>query len=83
MAQDNSVNVVWFLTGAALGAAVALLYAPQAGHETRRLIGRKARKGREALTDVGEDLMDRGRELYDQGRRVASEAAADDPGRRR
>ncbi len=75
MARDNSVNVVWFLTGAALGAAVALLYAPQSGHETRRMITRKAREGRETLSDVGEDLMDRGRDLYDQGRRVASEAA--------
>ena len=74
MERDNSANVVWFLTGAALGAAIALLYAPQSGADTRRYLGRKARKGREALNDVSEDLMEKGRELYDQGRRVAEEA---------
>ena len=75
MARDNSANVVWFLTGAALGAAIALLYAPQSGEDTRRYLTRKARHGREALTDVGDDLMDKGRELFEQGRKVADEAA--------
>ena len=76
MARDNSTNAVWFLTGAALGAAIALLYAPQSGVETRRLLTRKAREGRDALSEVGDDLMDRGKELFDQGRRVADEAAS-------
>ena len=75
MARDNSDNVVWFLTGAAVGAAIALLYAPQSGVETRRLIGRKAVDGREALTEVGEEIMGKGRELFDQGRKVADDAA--------
>jgi gas vesicle protein len=35
-------NLVFFLLGAATGAAVALLYAPQEGEATRRLIGEKA-----------------------------------------
>ena len=74
MERDNSTNVVWFLTGAALGAAIALLYAPQSGEDTRRLLTKKARRSRAALADVGEDIMDKGRELYDQGRRVAEEA---------
>jgi gas vesicle protein len=35
MAQENGDKVVWFLAGAAIGAAIALLYAPASGEETR------------------------------------------------
>jgi gas vesicle protein len=75
MAQDNGDRLIWFLTGAALGAAVALLYAPQSGDKTRRLIGKKARAGGDVITDGGRDLMEKGRDLYEQGRKVADEAA--------
>jgi len=34
-----------FLVGAAAGAAVALLYAPAPGRETRERLGEKAREG--------------------------------------
>jgi gas vesicle protein len=90
MAQDNSDKLLWLLTGAALGATVALLYAPQSGDHTRRLIAKKARQGREAIAERGGDLIDKGRDiisergsdlldtgrtLYKQGRRVADQAA--------
>lgn len=58
-----------------MGASVALLYAPQSGERTRRLIGKKARQHREALADGGRDLYEKGRDLYDRGRRVADDAA--------
>jgi gas vesicle protein len=73
--QDNTGNAIWFVAGAAIGAAVALLYAPQSGEETRRIIGDKAKEGREVLADSGREMMDRGRELYDRGRKMADEAA--------
>lgn len=66
---------MWFIAGAAVGASIALLYAPQSGRETRRLIKKKTREGREALADSAGDLMDKGRELYEKGLRVADEAA--------
>ena len=75
MARDNSDKVVWFLTGAALGAAIALLYAPQSGEETRRYIGLRAREGKEALSELGEDWVEKSRELFDKGRHAADEAA--------
>lgn len=74
MAQNNSDKLVWFLAGSAIGAAIALLYAPQSGEDTRRYITKQARKSRRALEDVSEDLTDRGRELYEKGRRVADDA---------
>ena len=73
MAQDN--NLVWFVAGAAIGASLALLYAPQSGRDTRRLIKKKTREGREVLSDTSRDLMDKGRELYEKGLRVADDAA--------
>ena len=90
MAQDNGDKLIWLLVGAALGASVALLYAPQSGDHTRKLIARKAKKGRDLVMEHGGDLMDKGRDfidehgndlmekgrgLYKQGKRVADEAA--------
>ena len=75
MAQNNSDKLVWFLAGSAIGAAIALLYAPQSGEETRRTLHKHARKGRRVLEDVSGDLADRGRDLYEKGRRMADDAA--------
>lgn len=75
MAQDNGGKLVWFVAGAAIGATIALLYAPQSGQATRKYLGKKARKSSEAIGDAGRDLLDKGRDLYDQGRKVADEAA--------
>ncbi|HEY2844743.1 MAG TPA: YtxH domain-containing protein [Bryobacteraceae bacterium] len=73
--MDNSNKLVWFLTGAALGASVALLYAPQSGEVTRRYLNKKARKGREAFGDVSRDALDKGRDLFEKGRKMADDAA--------
>jgi gas vesicle protein len=73
--MDNTDRVVWFLAGAAIGASIALLYAPKSGKETRRFLGKKARQGREAVTDVSRDLAEKGRDLYEMGRRMADDAA--------
>jgi len=72
--MENGSKVVWFLTGAAIGAAVALLFAPTSGEETRKYIGKKTEEGRDALADAGRDLADRGREYYEKGRKLAEEA---------
>jgi gas vesicle protein len=73
--MDRTGNFVWFLAGAAVGAGIALLYAPKSGRDTRRLIGRKARHSRDAVVDIGRDLWDKGRDLYEKGRQVADDAA--------
>jgi gas vesicle protein len=75
--------LIAFLLGAVSGAALALLYAPAPGHETREYLGEKARegraraaeaaaKGREAINQGRETLstaIERGREAYQQARR--------------
>ena len=75
MAQNSSGSLVWFIAGAAIGATITLLYAPQSGKDTRRLLTKKAKRGSEALADVGRDAMDKSRDLFEKGRRVADEAA--------
>jgi gas vesicle protein len=61
VAKDNSGSImVAFVIGALTGAAVALLFAPASGEETREFLGQKAREGR----DKARDAMDQGRDYY-------------------
>jgi gas vesicle protein len=73
--MDNSDRLLWFFAGAALGATVALLYAPQSGRDTRRFIGKKAKHSRAAVAEVGREALEKGRDLYDRGRKMADDAA--------
>ena len=73
--MEENGKFVWFVAGAAIGATVAILYAPKSGKETRRFIQRKTRQSRDAISESGRDWMDKGRELYEKGLRVADEAA--------
>ena len=75
MAQESGDKVVWFLAGAAIGAAIALLYAPASGEETRAKLLDRANEGRDLFGDRGRELMDRGRELYSKGKSMADDAA--------
>jgi gas vesicle protein len=56
MAKNDSVGggavLLAFVAGAVTGAAVALLFAPATGEETRDYIGQRAREGREKVVDA-------------------------------
>ena len=95
MARDHDGHagavLMAFVLGAVSGAAVALLWAPTAGEDTRRLLNEKvregrdkaasaARQGREFATRQRESLataIDRGREAY-KGGQTKSEDATDE-----
>lgn len=72
MAQDNSGSVmVAFVMGALAGAAVALLFAPASGEETREFLGEKAREGKAKVREGREHLIaavERGREAFERER---------------
>jgi gas vesicle protein len=54
-----------FAVGAAVGAAVALLYAPAKGDETREFLNQRAKEGRDRAAEAarqGREMVNRGRE---------------------
>lgn len=59
-----------FLLGAVSGAAVAFLYAPATGRETREYLGEKAREGRERAAEAAE----KGRQVIKEGRETLTTA---------
>ena len=62
--SNGSSFMIAFVVGALTGAAVAILFAPAAGEETRDYLGKKAREGK----DKARDAMDQGREYYEHQR---------------
>ncbi|HUL75410.1 MAG TPA: YtxH domain-containing protein [Vicinamibacterales bacterium] len=83
--NGNSVGgvLVAFAVGAIAGAAVALLFAPATGEETRRKLAEKAREGRDKAEGLARDgreylqrqrdnltaAVERGRETFEQVRK--------------
>ena len=89
MARDDGAGagsiLLAFILGAVSGAAVALLYAPATGRETREYLGERAREGRvraNQAVEKGKELMNQGRETLatavERGREAYQEARARD-----
>ena len=58
MNRESSTNFfAGLIVGAVIGAAVALLYAPQSGPETRRLVKEKASKAVSKLKESASSLI--------------------------
>jgi gas vesicle protein len=74
--EDNTSKALWFIAGAAVGATLALLFAPASGEVTRRKIRRAAEDSKDRISEAGRDLMDKGKDLYEKGKHVAEEAAS-------
>ena len=74
MARDEGAGagsiLLAFILGAVSGAAVALLYAPATGRETREFLGDRAREGRQRAAEAAE----KGREFFNQGRDTIANA---------
>jgi gas vesicle protein len=73
--REEGGKLGWFVAGAVLGGAVALLYAPKSGKETREFINKKTGEGKEALDKTGKEVFEKSREIYDRGKQIADDAA--------
>jgi len=62
-----------FLLGLALGAGVALLFAPRSGRETRRELNRSATRVRDAAQGMAEDLTGTVKDRFHEARQQVEE----------
>jgi gas vesicle protein len=74
--EEGSGRLAWFLTGAIIGATVAVLYAPKSGKDTRQFLTDKTQQGRDAINETGQDIVDASREMFERGRKLVEDAAA-------
>jgi gas vesicle protein len=75
-AREETSNILgWFLTGAVIGAAVAILYAPKSGKETRQFIADTTQKGKDAVLESSQSAVDAGRDMFERGRKLVEDAA--------
>ena len=86
--------ILAFVLGAVTGAAVALLMTPMSGEEARRILGERARDGRERAEEAARQgreflnrqretltsAVERGREAYNQARTATPPQAPGTPG---
>lgn len=73
--SSSQIGFKTFAVGALIGAGVALLYAPQSGKETRKLITKKAK----LLKDKAQDTVEHAQEFIND--RKADVAAAFNSGK--
>ncbi|NLH99797.1 MAG: YtxH domain-containing protein [Chthonomonadales bacterium] len=71
MASDDEssaigTSLVVFLLGVAVGAAVAILYAPMAGRETRAHIAETAERVKERASEVGHQVAEKASEIREK-----------------
>jgi gas vesicle protein len=57
--------ILSFLLGGLTGAALAILFAPRSGRETREFLGEKFREGADRTRDLRDRATTRGREMVD------------------
>ncbi|MGH9555518.1 MAG: YtxH domain-containing protein [Terriglobales bacterium] len=70
----TGVAVAFFLVGAAVGAGIALLVAPQSGKQTRRMLQRRYEDAADAIAEKADAVRERGREIVDEAKEKVAEA---------
>ena len=66
--------LAFFLVGAAVGAGIALLLAPQSGKQTRRMLQRRYDFAADYVAEQAEAVGERGREIVEGAKEKMAEA---------
>ena len=67
-------RATFFLLGAAIGAAAALLLAPASGERTRRRLVRKGEEVSDYLIEAGKELIEKCEDLYERSGDLVEDA---------
>jgi len=62
----SSGVIMSFLLGALSGAALAILFAPRSGRETREILGEKLRESAERSRQLGQRAVEKGKEVAEE-----------------
>lgn len=73
---DVGTKISYFVAGLGIGAAVALLFAPQSGEETRKQIAEKAQDGKDFVASKGREFRKQAEDLVDQGKDLVNKQKA-------
>ncbi|HUB80421.1 MAG TPA: YtxH domain-containing protein [Bryobacteraceae bacterium] len=73
--SSSASNLAWFLTGAFIGAAVAVLYAPKSGKETRQFLADKVQQSKDAVTESSNNIVEASKDMFERGRQLVDDAA--------
>lgn len=72
--MNSKDNMLFFLVGAGLGAAAALLYAPRSGEETRAYLKTKAQEGGDYIEETKGAAVRSVRDKVERVKKSASDA---------
>ena len=70
MSEDRNNNIIWFLAGLGLGAASAVLFAPNSGRETREAIVTGVDDARKHLVSLGQSAREHVSDLIASGKKI-------------
>jgi gas vesicle protein len=73
---DVGTKITYFVAGVGIGAAVALLFAPQSGEKTRKQIAEKAQEGKDYVASKGREIRKQAEDVVDQGKDLVSKQKA-------
>ena len=68
--MEDSHAMTYFLLGLGVGTAVGMLFAPQAGAETRNYLQAKGGEAADGLKRQGQDLRDRTADTLERGKQT-------------
>jgi len=72
MSGNHRNNIVWFLAGLGLGTVAGVLYAPKAGHETRKSVTTGVDNGRKHIASVGRSAREHAGNWMASGKEIVT-----------